>query len=115
MGHLQIFSLRSSRPVLSAISGLGLAGTRRRGGAGGIGACWSLGPWRTKPPGPIERICGCGGEATAAGATDGAAVGWVARGGSGFAVGFGSGADGGALASAGDLSGVLERARARSV
>ena len=40
---------------MSATSGLGLAGTRRRGGAGGIGACWSLGPWRTKPPGPIER------------------------------------------------------------
>ena len=30
-------SFRSSRLVLSAISGLGLAGTRRRGGAGGIG------------------------------------------------------------------------------
>src|SRR6476661_9218786 len=53
-------SLRSSRPVLSATSGLGLAGTRRRGGAGGIGACWSLGPWRMKPPGPIERTMGSG-------------------------------------------------------
>ena len=48
-------SLRSSRLVLSATSGLGLAGTRRRGGAGGIGACCSPGPWRMKPPGPIER------------------------------------------------------------
>jgi GcrA cell cycle regulator len=42
--------LRSSSEVLSAISGLGLAGTRRRGGAGGIGGCWSPGPWRRNPP-----------------------------------------------------------------
>ena len=28
----------------AAISALGLAGTRRRGGAGGIGVCWSPGP-----------------------------------------------------------------------
>ena len=39
IGHLQMRSLRSSRLVLSATSGLGLAGTRRRGGAGGIGGC----------------------------------------------------------------------------
>ena len=67
IGHLQIRSLRSSRLVLSAISGLGLAGTRRRGGAGGIGACWSPGPWRTKPPGPTERILDCGAGRGAAG------------------------------------------------
>ena len=48
-------SLRSSRLVLSATSALGLAGTRRRGGAGGIGAWVSPGPWRMKPPGPTER------------------------------------------------------------
>ncbi len=35
----QMRSLRSSRLVFSAISALGLAGTSRRGGAGGIGAC----------------------------------------------------------------------------
>ena len=50
-------SFKSSSEVLSATSGLGLAGTSRRGGAGGIGGCWSPGPWRMKPPGPIERYC----------------------------------------------------------
>src|SRR5688572_19580462 len=56
-------SFRSKRLVLSATSALGLAGTSRRGGAGGIGAWVSPGPWRTKPPGPIERYwmpSGCG-------------------------------------------------------
>ena len=57
IGHLQMRSFKSSRLVLSATSGLGLAGTSRRGGAGGIGGCWSPGPWRMKPPGPIERYC----------------------------------------------------------
>ena len=52
---MQIRSFNSSRPVLAAISGLGLAGTRRRGGACGIGGWVSPGPWRMKPPGPTER------------------------------------------------------------
>jgi hypothetical protein len=76
IGHLQIFSLRSSRLVLSAISGLGLAGTSRRGGAGGIGDCCSPGAWRRKPPGPIDRICGDGG---GAGSEDGARSGALDR------------------------------------
>src|SRR3954454_15357001 len=87
-------SLRSSRLVLSATSGLGLAGTRRRGGAGGIGACCSPGPWRMKPPGPIERYCiswdvgrcGAAGTAWAGAALVEAAAPGVVLGASGFAV-----------------------------
>jgi hypothetical protein len=63
-----------------------LGGTRRRGGAGGIGACWSPGPWRTKPPGPIERTSGWAGagaagvgRAAAAGACSSSASGSSAR------------------------------------
>src|SRR5687768_385728 len=55
MGQRQMRSFRSSRLVLFATSADGLAGTRRRGGAGGIGACVSPGPWRMKPPGPTDR------------------------------------------------------------
>ena len=93
---------------MSATSALGLAGTSRRGGAGGIGAWVSPGPWRMKPPGPTERYwmvspfafwaggrwrcgCGCGaavsasarGAASGAGAAFGAAL-------AGLAVSFSS-------------------------
>ncbi len=45
---------------MPAISGEGLAGTSRRGGAGVSGACCSPGVWRRNPPGPTERSTGCG-------------------------------------------------------
>src|SRR5690606_34211750 len=60
-------ALRSSRWVWSPLSGLGLAGTRRRGGAGGIGACWSPGPWRRNPPGPTDTTRGISGAALGSG------------------------------------------------
>ena len=44
--------------ILPAISGDGLAGTSRRGGAGELGGCCSPGDWRMKPPGPTERMIG---------------------------------------------------------
>src|SRR6478736_5865476 len=92
-------SLRSSRLVLSAISALGLAGTRRRGGAGGIGAETSPGACRKKPPGPIERIWGCGGALGGLGSPDaGAAAAGAAGRSGGGAVGRGGGAGRGASA-----------------
>jgi ABC-2 type transport system permease protein len=58
MGQRQTRSFKSSSEVLLAMSALGFAGTKRRGGAGGMGGCWSPGPWRMNPPGPMETIRG---------------------------------------------------------
>src|SRR5438045_2413519 len=93
-------SLRSSRLVLSATSGLGFAGTRRRGGAGGIGACCSPGPCRMNPPGPIERYCiselvRCGEARATCGAAEAAVVSFGAS--ALGAAGFGEAAAGAAF------------------
>src|SRR5687768_1863181 len=71
------------------MSALGLAGTSRRGGAGGIGGCWSPGPWRRNPPGPTETILGMGVEL---------GIGWlgVALAAAGDGAGCGSGSRGAA-------------------
>ncbi len=114
MGQRHTLSDRSSRLVLSAISGLGLAGTKRRGGAGGIGGCWSPGPCLKNPPGPTETILGRSGVGLGTGwdctsAFDAEAV-WPAEAGLAAGAGLAAAAFGAAFLGAAFAAGFLAAA-----